>query len=126
MDIEVLLIEDPDLPTSTLTGSLLKARGFRVRSVPTDEEGIQICREGPPGVVVLRTHKSETGVLEICKCIREFSDVPILVLSVFGSPESVARVLDAGADDHLRRTASTIEVAARLRALVRRYRMSSK
>jgi len=57
---------------------------------------------------------------EVCEHIREFSEVPILILSALGSPGSVARALDAGADDYLIKPIHASLLASRLRTLVRR------
>jgi two-component system KDP operon response regulator KdpE len=57
---------------------------------------------------------------DVCQRIRGFSDVPILILSALGAPGSVARALDAGADDYLIKPVHASLLASRLRTLVRR------
>ncbi len=63
---------------------------------------------------------------QVCERIRAFSDVPILILSALGAPGSVARALDAGADDYLIKPVHASLLATRLRTLVRRRSLAPK
>jgi DNA-binding response OmpR family regulator len=119
MAVEVLLIDDdPDL--SIMLRTLLKGQDFQIRAVFTGEEGIEECTLNPPDVIILDLLMPGMDGWEVCEKIREFSDVPILILSALGSPGSVARALDAGADDYLIKPVHASLLASRLRTLVRR------
>jgi DNA-binding response OmpR family regulator len=119
MAIEILLIDDdPDF--SIMLRTLLRGRDFQVRSVYSGEDGIEACREDPPDVVVLDLLMPNIDGWEVCERIRSFSDVPIIILSALGAPASVARALDAGADDYLIKPVHASLLASRLNALVRR------
>lgn len=121
MAIEVLLIDDdPDL--STMLRTLLRGQDFQIKSVLSSEEGIQTVEspDATPDVVILDLLMPEVDGWEVCERIRSFSDVPILILSALGSPGSVARALDAGADDYLIKPVHASLLASRLRTLVRR------
>ena len=121
MAIEVLLIDDdPDL--STMLRTLLRGQDFQIKSVLSSEEGIQTVQspDATPDVVILDLLMPEVDGWEVCERIRGFSDVPILILSALGSPGSVARALDAGADDYLIKPVHASLLASRLRTLVRR------
>ncbi len=121
MAIEVLLIDDdPDL--STMLRTLLRGQDFQIKSVLSSEEGIQTVQspDSEPDVVILDLLMPEVDGWEVCERIRGFSDVPILILSALGSPGSVARALDAGADDYLIKPVHASLLASRLRTLVRR------
>jgi len=119
MAVEVLLIDDdPDL--SIMLRTLLRGQDFQIQAVFSGEEGIQACRENQPDVVILDILMPEMDGWEVCEHIREFSEVPILILSALGSPGSVARALDAGADDYLIKPIHASLLASRLRTLVRR------
>ena len=119
MAVEVLLIDDdPDL--SIMLRTLLRGQDFQIQAVFAGEEGIQACRENQPDVVILDILMPEMDGWEVCEHIREFSEVPILILSALGSPGSVARALDAGADDYLIKPIHASLLASRLRTLVRR------
>lgn len=121
MAIEVLLIDDdPDL--STMLRTLLRGQDFQIKAVFNSQEGIDTVKdpESTPDVVILDLLMPEVDGWEVCERIRSFSDVPILILSALGSPGSVARALDAGADDYLIKPVHASLLASRLRTLVRR------
>jgi DNA-binding response OmpR family regulator len=119
MAVEVLLIDDdPDL--AMMLRTLLRGQDFQIRAVFTGEEGIEECKASPPDVIILDLLMPGMDGWDVCEKIREFSDVPILILSALGSPGSVARALDAGADDYLIKPVHASLLASRLRTLVRR------
>jgi two-component system KDP operon response regulator KdpE len=119
MAVEVLLIDDdPDL--SIMLRTLLRGQDFQIQAVFSGQEGVRSSKENPPDVVILDILMPEMDGWEVCERIREFSDVPILILSALGSPGSVARALDAGADDYLIKPIHASLLASRLRTLVRR------
>ena len=119
MAVEVLLIDDdPDL--SIMLRTLLKGQDFQLRAVFSGEEGVEACEASPPDVVILDLLMPGMDGWEVCERIRESSDVTILILSALGSPGSVARALDAGADDYLIKPVHASLLASRLRTLVRR------
>jgi two-component system KDP operon response regulator KdpE len=119
MAVDVLLIDDdPDL--SIMLRTLLRGKDFQIKAVFSGDEGVQFCRDEEPDVVILDLLMPEMDGWEVCEKIREFSEVPILILSALGSPASVARALDAGADDYLIKPIHASLLASRLRTLVRR------
>ncbi|HSB90477.1 MAG TPA: response regulator [Anaerolineales bacterium] len=119
MAIRTLLIDDdPDL--SVMLRTLLKGQDFDIRSVFSGADGVEACRESAPDVVILDLLMPEMDGWQVCERIREFSTVPILILSALGAPGSVARALDAGADDYLIKPVHASLLASRLRTLVRR------
>ena len=119
MQTDVLLIDDdPDF--SIMLRTLLRGQDFRVRAAFSGEEGVKACSEEPPDVVILDLLMPEMDGWEVCRSIRKFSSVPILILSALGAPASVARALDAGADDYLINPVHASLLASRLRTLVRR------
>jgi len=119
MTLQVLLIDDdPDL--SLMLRTLLRGQDFRIDAVFTGADGIDAARSSSLDVVILDLLMPEMDGWEVCQRIREFSDVPILILSALGAPGSVARALDAGADDYLIKPVHASLLASRLRALVRR------
>lgn len=119
MPIQVLLIDDdPDL--SLMLRTLLRGQDFRIEAVYTGAEGIDSVKSQTPDVIILDLLMPEMDGWEVCQQIRNFSDVPILILSALGAPGSVARALDAGADDYLIKPVHASLLASRLRTLVRR------
>lgn len=119
MPIQALLIDDdPDL--SVMLRTILRGQDFDIRAAYSGQEGVEACRANPPDVVILDLLMPEVDGWEVCGRIREFSNVPILILSALGAPGSVARALDAGADDYLIKPVHASLLASRLRTLVRR------
>lgn len=119
MAVEVLLIDDdPDL--SVMLRTLLRGQDIQIKAVFSGQEGIDACREQPPDVIILDLLMPEMDGWEVCEHIRGFSEVPILILSALGTPGSVARALDAGADDYLIKPVHASLLASRLRTLIRR------
>lgn len=119
MTLHVLMIDDdPDVATTLRT--LLRGQDFDIQAVFSGQEGVDTCRETVPDVVILDLLMPELDGWEVCERIRQFSEVPILILSALGSPGSVAKALDAGADDYLIKPVHASLLASRLRTLVRR------
>jgi DNA-binding response OmpR family regulator len=125
MAIEVLLIDD-DVDLSMMLRTLLRGQDIQIRSVCSGEEGIQSVKDNPPDVVILDLLMPGMDGWQVCEQIRSFSDVPILILSALGAPGSVARALDAGADDYLIKPVHASLLATRLRTLVRRRSLAPK
>ena len=119
MAIQTLLIDD-DADLSVMLRTLLKGQDFDIRAVFNGKEGVDACREMNPDVIILDLLMPEMDGWQVCEQIREFSAVPILILSALGAPGSVARALDAGADDYLIKPVHASLLASRLRTLVRR------
>jgi DNA-binding response OmpR family regulator len=125
MAIEVLLVDD-DVDLAMMLRTLLRGQDFQIRSESRGEDGIRSCKENPPDVVILDLLMPEMDGWQVCERIRAFSDVPILILSALGAPGSVARALDAGADDYLIKPVHASLLASRLRTLVRRRSLAPR
>jgi two-component system KDP operon response regulator KdpE len=125
MAIEVLLVDD-DVDLAMMLRTLLRGQDFQIRSECRGEDGIRSCQENPPDVVILDLLMPEMDGWQVCERIRTFSDVPILILSALGAPGSVARALDAGADDYLIKPVHASLLASRLRTLVRRRSLAPR
>ena len=125
MAIEVLLIDD-DVDLSMMLRTLLRGQDIQIRSVCIGEEGVQSVQDNPPDVVILDLLMPGMDGWQVCENIRSFSDVPVLILSALGAPGSVARALDAGADDYLIKPVHASLLATRLRTLVRRRSLAPR
>ncbi len=125
MAIDILLIDDdPDMPLMLRT--MLRGQDIQIRPSYSGEDGIAACRETPPDVVILDLMLPGIDGWEVCQALRAFSDVPILILSALGTPGSVARALDAGADDYLIKPVHASLLASRIRTLVRRHALAER
>jgi two-component system KDP operon response regulator KdpE len=79
-----------------------------------------MIRENTPDVVVLDLMMPEMDGWQICKAVREFSQVPIIILSALNDPSMIASVLDAGADDYLTKPTPSRVLIAHINRLVNR------
>jgi PleD family two-component response regulator len=125
MPIKVLIIDD-DVAMAELLAVLLKAQGFEVSNAINGSEGVKSIRETSPDLVVVDLMMTEVDGWEVCKRVRTFSNVPILVLSALDSPGMVAKTLDAGADDYLIKPVPSGVLVAHLNKLIRRTNVSGK
>jgi two-component system KDP operon response regulator KdpE len=119
MTTKVLVIDDDEAITELLS-MLLKTHGFDVITTNSGVEGIKFAQERHPHVILLDLMMPDKDGWEVCKMVRTFSNVPILVLSALNDPRMVASVLDVGADDFLVKPVPSSILVAHLRKLVRR------
>lgn len=117
----VLVIDDDDA-TTEMFKFILEPKQFEVHVVNTGAEGIEATQRFSPDVVVLDLLMPEMNGTEVCREIRSFSQVPILVLSAVSKPGMVAQALDEGADDYLLKPITSSVLIARLKRLVWRAR----
>ena len=116
---KVLTIDDDPSMTDLLT-LLLKTHGVDAYIANSGEEGLQMIHKVSPDVVILDLMMSGMDGWQVCRQVRSFSVVPILILSALDSPGLVARALDGGADDYLVKPVSSGVLVAHLNTLVRR------
>jgi two-component system response regulator MprA len=100
MNNTILLIDDDEVETD-LMRRLLSRHGFEVIVSNSSLEGIRLVIECDPGMVILDLTMPEMAGWEVCKEIRRFSDVHILIFSAVSEPNLVAKALFAGADHFL-------------------------
>lgn len=117
----VLVIED-EAPIRRFLAISLASAGFSVEEAPRGREGIERAATSAPDVVVLDLGLPDLDGKAVVAAIREWSQVPILVLSVRDAEEEKIAALDAGADDYVTKPFATGELMARLRALIRSRR----
>lgn len=119
MPTKILVIDD-DVAITELMSMLLKTHGYEVITTNTGAEGINIAKAKNPGVVLLDLMMPDVDGWQVCKAVRKFSNVPILILSAINDPRMVASVLDAGADDFLVKPVPSGVLVAHIRKMVRR------
>ena len=123
MTLKVLIIDDDSAMTELLTLQLM-THGFKVLTTNTGEDGIAIARKDSPEVIILDLMIGGMDGWQICKQIRMFSNVPLLILSARDSSGLVASALDAGADDYLVKPVPSGVLIAHLNKLTRRKEMN--
>lgn len=116
---KVIVIDD-DAAVTDLLAVILRTHGFDVRVTNNSTEGMNLIRDDKFDLVVLDLMMPEMDGWEICKEVRSFSQVPIIVLSALNDPSMVASVLDAGADDYLTKPTPSRILVAHINRLVRR------
>ena len=117
--MKVLSIDD-DVAMTELTAMLLRTHGFDVLTANIARAAIQIVREQHPQAVSLDLMMPDMDGRQVCQAIREFSNVPIIILSALNDPETVASALDSGADDYLVKPVPSQVLAAHLNRLIKR------
>lgn len=118
--MNILVIDDEQTMRELLARTLNDA-GYSVQQAPTGEAGIERIRTGGIDFVILDIMLAGQDGFSVCRRVREFSDVPILMLTaIAGSEADKIKGLRAGADDYLIKPFSRGELLARIEAILRR------
>ena len=115
-----VLIVDDDPDTTRLVGLYLGRDGHKVITAADGIDGLRLAREAQPDLVVLDLMLPRLDGMEVCKALREESAVPIVMLTARVEEEERLAGLDMGADDYVTKPFSPRELAARVRAVLRR------
>ena len=118
-NLTLLVIDDEPHIRRVVRGALEEI-GASVVEAALGREGVRIASTDRPDLIVLDLGLPDLPGLEVCRELRTSTQVPILVLSARHSDEEKATLLDAGADDYVTKPFSTVELQARVRALLRR------
>lgn len=114
-----VLVIDDEVQIRRLLKVCLEANGYRVVEAATGQEGITAAAQYPPDVVILDLGLPDLDGVAVLKRLREWSRVPVVVLSVRDREEDKIAALDNGADDYVTKPFSTGELLARLRVAQR-------
>ena len=115
-----VLVVDDEQSIRRAVGRALASRGYRVELATDGEEALAVAAAFQPDLVVLDLNLPALDGLEVCRQLRGWSSVPILVLSVREDEPDKVAALDLGADDYLTKPFGIDELMARVRALLRR------
>jgi len=115
---EVLVIDD-ELQIRRLLRVTLETGGFAVRDCDCGRVGLSELAFRRPDIVVLDLGLPDMSGVEVLKRLREWTHVPVLILSVLGHEDDKVAALDAGADDYLTKPFNGRELLARLRVMLR-------
>jgi two-component system KDP operon response regulator KdpE len=99
---------------------VLREAGFEAIPAETGEEALDRAAVRPPDAAIVDLVLPDIDGIEVCRRLREWSDMPILVLSAVGEEEEKVRALEAGADDYVTKPFGARELVARLQAALRR------
>lgn len=116
---QIALVIDDEPQIRRLLRVTLEANGYRVFDAATGNDGVIQAAQRKPDVVLLDLGLPDLDGVMVLKRIREFSHVPIVILSVRDQEEEKVAALDAGADDYVTKPFNSAELLARLRAALR-------
>lgn len=115
-----ILVVDDESQIVRVMRQILTAHHYQIRTASDGEAGIELFNDWKPDLVITDLQMPNIDGLELCRKLREFSEVPIIVLSVKDDEKTIIAALDAGADDYVRKPFGTGELLARVRAALRR------
>jgi two-component system, OmpR family, KDP operon response regulator KdpE len=115
----VLVVDDEPQILRALS-VILRNAGYDVATAETKTEALDAVSVRPPDAMVLDLVLPDGSGVDVCRAVRDWSALPIIVLSAVGDEREKVRALDAGADDYITKPFGTEELLARLRAVLRR------
>lgn len=119
MNLKVLVVED-DRKIASITKMYLERDGYEVYLAETGTQGLRLARAHRPYLIILDLMLPQLSGLEVCKTLRAESDVHIIMLTARSTETDKLKGLDLGADDYVTKPFSPRELAARVRAAMRR------
>jgi two-component system KDP operon response regulator KdpE len=121
----VLVVED-EAPMRRFLRAALSARSYRVAEAASAREGVVAITASRPDIVLLDLGLPDADGIDVTRELREWTDVPIIVLSARGREADKVQALDAGADDYLTKPFGVDELLARMRVVLRRASKSGE
>lgn len=119
LGVTVLVVDDEPQIRRVVRNALDGIAG-QVLEASSAREGLDLAASAQPSLVILDLSLPDLDGLEVCRDLRAFSSMPLIVLSARHSDQDKAALLDAGADDYVTKPFSTLELQARVRAQLRR------
>ncbi len=116
---QTALVIDDEPQIRRLLRVTLEANGYRVLDTSTGQDGLAEAAQRKPDVILLDLGLPDLDGREVLKRIREWSQVPVIILSVRDQEEEKVAALDAGADDYVTKPFNSSELLARVRAALR-------
>ena len=115
-----ILVVDDEAPIRRYLRAALSAQGFTVYESASGEEALQAVLSHRPDIIILDLGLPDIDGIEVTRRLREWSQTPIIILSVRESEQDKIAALDAGADDYLTKPFGTGELLARMRVALRK------
>jgi two-component system KDP operon response regulator KdpE len=119
-DIPLVLVVDDEPQIRRLLTVTLEANAYRVLAAVSGQEGVVLAAQHRPALVILDLGLPDLSGQVVLRRLREWSNVPVIVLSVQDDEKGKVAALDAGADDYVTKPFNTDELLARLRVALRR------
>jgi two-component system, OmpR family, KDP operon response regulator KdpE len=115
-----VLVCDDELQILRALKVVLRDAGFEVAAVATAQEALDAAAVRPPDAAIIDLMLPDGSGVEVCRRLRSWSEMPIVVLSAIGDEQQKVEALDAGADDYVTKPFGPRELVARLNAVLRR------
>ncbi len=116
---KILVVDDEAVLVKGIRFNL-QQEGYQVETGSDGEQAVELAREGSFDLVILDLMMPKIDGLQACMRIREFSDVPIIMLTAKGEDSDKLMGFACGADDYVTKPFNILELKARVRALLRR------
>jgi two-component system KDP operon response regulator KdpE len=124
-EAQLVLVVDDEPPIARALGAALKARGYRVEVATTGQQALDQTALRAPAAVILDLGLPDLDGMDVLRRLRDWSDVPVIVLTAEGADDRKVRALDDGADDYVTKPFSTPELLARLRVALRHRQVAT-
>ena len=121
-----ILAADDDPQLLRLMTRNLQLEGYDVLGASDGELALELIESNPPDLVLLDVMMPKMDGFTVCYRVREFSSVPIIIVTARGQDQDKVRGLDLGADDYLTKPFSVDELLARVRAVLRRSQFTAR
>ncbi len=121
----LILIVDDERPIRRFLRVSLSSHGFDVLEAENGQQAFNLLTSRHPDLVILDLSLPDMDGIDILKRLREWSETPVIILSVRDNEEEKIKALDAGADDYLTKPFSAGELSARIRTALRHYQKST-
>ncbi len=121
-----ILTADDDPQLLRLMTRNLQLEGYDVLGASDGQQALELIESNPPDLVLLDVMMPKLDGFTVCYRVREFSSVPIIIVTARGQDQDKVRGLDLGADDYLTKPFSVDELLARVRAVLRRSQFTAR
>lgn len=122
----LMLVVDDDIRMLRMIKRMLELEGYQVLTASSGEASLRIFEKETPDLVLLDIMMPDMDGYTVCQRIREFSRVPIIMVTAKGNEKEKIEGLNIGADDYVTKPFSASELAARVRAVLRRIGTQGK
>ena len=116
----LILVVDDDIRMLRMMKRMLELESFQTITANNGEAALRVFEKENPDLVLLDIMMPDMNGYTVCQHIREFSEVPIIMVTAMGDDKQKVEGLDTGADDYVTKPFSASELAARVRAILRR------
>jgi two-component system KDP operon response regulator KdpE len=121
-----ILVVDDETQIARVLKTALNSQGYEIKTATDGESALNLAMDWIPDLIVTDLSMPGMSGIELCRAVRERSQVPIIVLSVRGEEKTKIEALDAGADDYVTKPFSVNELLARVRSNLRRVAVTKE